>query len=585
MPSDDWVDDFLEMTDEEQEAFFDIENFSASFWTVTSKSGIVPFEFTPAQKYIMRVVRRQLRTLGYVRINVLKCRQAGLTTWATRMLMWLAMRNKGTTALIVAHEQGLPEKWLRKCKQNYNQTPVAFRPEIVVDQAKQFVFDNESMFYIASVQGKFPAMGDTIHFAHFSECGKWDKPPISKNPDAVLGPLIPAIPTGANMRGTWIILESTGEMIGDWWFSRYEAGRRPEDEFENVFIPWFMCKEYSRPDLITGVIVYTPYELALQVEAEKYGIDLTDAQLMWRRNESDQAIYRAAPNRFLAEFPSYVNEAFMSAGGLQYTEEMRDKAAKTVRTPIKTQKIYIPGEPKDAEFINHGDGELTVWRDPERGREYAIGADCMWGDKDTADYDVAHVQDLDSGKCVAKIKGHFTQVAWADRLAAVGHLYNIAWLAPERNNQSAHGVMPRLLGEHDVKLKYPKMWRRGESNKSTDYGWLTDARSKGDLVTFSQGMTLSDDFDWCDKEAAYQMGMIVMDSNNKIGAPKGQHDDDWMSRMITAMVCHKIRPIRKKGVDTSERIGYHSMDWFDEQEKTKQRKSQNNLSVRAQNGY
>jgi len=39
------------------------------------------------------------------------------------------------------------------------------------------------------------------------------------------------------------------------------------------------------------------------------------------------------------------------------------------------------------------------------------------------------------------------------------------------------------------------------------------------------------------------MASIIRHEDNSIGAPDGMFDDDWMSRLITGYVAHRLRPV------------------------------------------
>lgn len=57
---------------------YDLEQFAPSFFQISNKSGqIVPFIFNKSQIHVHKVLEEQLKSLGYVRANILKGRQQG----------------------------------------------------------------------------------------------------------------------------------------------------------------------------------------------------------------------------------------------------------------------------------------------------------------------------------------------------------------------------------------------------------------------------------------------------------------------------------------------------------------------------
>ena len=97
------------------------------------------------------------------------------------------------------------------------------------------------------------------------------------------------------------------------------------------------------------------------------------------------------------------------------------------------------------------------------------------------------------------------------------------------------------------------------------WGWLTDKRTKYDLVAYAhlhtggsqgEGEEKVSDFDWCDSEAVDQMQAYIRDEKGKMTAPKGTHDDCLMARMITAYVSHMVKPTAELYIEDTPSISY-----------------------------
>lgn len=538
-----------ELTPEQAREFLKFASFSSHFWTIPTKSrGFQPFKLNAAQRIVDADFERQMDERGFVRQNDLKCRQVGATTYWTRRALHYVMLRKGTTALTIAHEKSIPQEWLEKCRYTRDETPDILRPAIRKTQGSQLAFANGSRYYIGSAQGGFPGMGDTVHFLHKSERGRWDKPPISVDPISVLAPLKPVLPTGEDRIGTVDINESTGVMVGDNWHQTWMAGKEKDSEFHNIFLPWFLVETYRRDDMAGDVLSLSSYEHELVHIAKQHDIDLDHAQIAWRRQELASEPWFGKVEIFSAEYPATEEEAFMSPGLSVYTGEEVRLARQTQREPIWRGNITRMGAPSIWEATPNASGEMFVWRWPDERYHYVLGADCQWGKKKDADWDVLYVECLETGELCAKVKGHYPLNIWAHKIAAVGFKYNTCPVAPERNGQeslAAESVMPVLLGNVED-WRYPNIWIRTDDvklrgHKPEDYGWWTDTHSKGQAIAFSESQTLSHDFDWCDSGAVDQMGTIIRREDNTIGSPEGLNDDDWMARIITGYVAHKQR--------------------------------------------
>lgn len=518
------------------------------YWTIAPKSGpMVRFRLKRAQRILDAEYGRQMQDVGFVRINVLKMRQLGSTAYWTARALHRCMFWPGTTALTLAHEIDLPAVWLRRERAWYEQTPQRLRPTAGATNRTEMWFNRiGSRHYIGSAKGGFPGMGDTIQFLHLSEIGSWDKSPVLIDPDKVLLDLKPALPTGADIYGTVIIRESTGKVRGDWWYRAWQAGKDKDNEYTNVFLPWFLQEEYRRNDLETDVTGLSDYEQGLLKIAQDYGIELSKGQLAWRRHEIRQDPYFGEAEKWAPNFPATEQEAFSSPGLSVFSAGQVAAARGTCRVPMWLGDILVPRNPADYKLHANPGGPLAIWEPPDHRYHYVVGADCRWGTRETSDWDVAYAECLETKRVVARIWGKFDLALWGRLLAALGYHYNCAPLAPERNALAATVLMPLLLG-NVADWRYPNVWVRTDDvklkgHRPQDFGWLTDMNSKGDLIAYAKAATIEGAFDWCDSLAVDEMEAWIHDE--KLGnptAPKGSNDDCLMGRMITAYVAHRER--------------------------------------------
>ncbi len=146
----------------------------------------------------------------------------------------------------------------------------------------------------------------------------------------------------------------------------------------------------------------------------------------------------------------------------------------------------------------------------------------------------------------AKLKGQFPLHLWGKMLASLGHYYNEAVLAPERNAVS-ETLMPLLLG-NVAGWRYPNIWVRTDDlalkgHRPQDFGWLTTESTKGELAQFAEHESINGLMDWADSTAVLQMGMWIRNEKLQMTHPEGAHDDDLVARMICAYVSHRVRPM------------------------------------------
>jgi len=352
-----------------------------------------------------------------------------------------------------------------------------------------------------------------------------------------------------------VLLESTGEGAGGWWYDLWHDAEAGRNDYTAIFLTWLMQDEY-RMDA-SDIIDLTKREQALVRD----GADRE--QLAWRRwkirNDFDS---EAA---FANQFPSNPEEAFIPGGNPVFTADHVQLARQTIREPIWIGEILPESDPIKCRLESGTSGSLRVWADPDPRYHYVIGADCQWGTKESADYDACYVQCLETSKVVASMWGHWDMGRWAALLASLGHRYNRAVLAPERNAQAGTGVVYVLMGRMGG-WSYPNLWVRSSDLKlkgyrPEDYGWLTDAHSKDQLRLVSQELTTEGTMDWADKALVQEMSAFIRDDKGKMTCPPGGHDDRLMARMITATVAHRVRGMTDLYRDPVESNPYADNPW------------------------
>jgi len=519
-------------------------------WQVGSKTeGVVPFVGTAAQRIVRSERRRREKARKAILLKTIKARQQGISTDACGYVQHCCMTRDGHVGLSIADKLDLPKVWLRRAIQWHRQTPVGSRPHLHLGNAIEMYYDLlGSRYHIASQAGQTPGMGETIHRLHCSEVANW------RNHEKVLGDLLPAVPK--NAPNTSIEFESTGEMVGDWWHQAVMKTLEGHDDYTLIFLPWFITEDYALPAELT-VADYTAEEREVVALGAAWAKQhprhaaiarfegINPFQIAWRRWVIANEFFGNV-DLFRSRYPSTIAEAFMAAGAAIYTPQMHAKAMGTARAPEWMGNLRYKGDPSNVQLEGNESGELRIWEQPDPKMHYVVGADNQWGKSKESAWDVACVECIETGKLVAKAKGRYPFSVWAGKLAALGHLYNMAWVAPERNGQVADGLMPILLG-YVGEWTYPQVWIRTEearlkgSGKAKDYGWYTDQHTKGSLVSYSQQMTTEGTFDWCDEPTIGQMATIIRREDGGIGCPDGMHDDDWMARLITAYIAHKER--------------------------------------------
>ncbi len=546
-------------------------------WQIYPKTGpSKSFIFNNCQQILEYEFAKQ-RSLGLpMRGKALKPRQTGISTYASASLLQQTMTNVGFSGFSIADKKELPSEWIHRDHRWLSQIPDG--PEVKGQVGLEIRFPAlDSMLKIGSAEGKTPGMGFTIDGAHISEIAKW------LHPFDILDDLMPAVESAQ-----WVFIESTGEAVGDYWYSSWWTSRRGEDGYFAVFLPVFIHQEYQADAADLGELTAREDEivaagLAWAQECPEHAklvnfAGVSRQHLAWRRLAVMGEPYHGDDEAFSCKYPSTIKEAFMSMGSAIFDDRYTTLARKTIR-PHKWRGNLVMEkrtDPTKSKFEESKGGRMLVWEWPEKGLHYAIGADCQWGKGRGADadpdYDACFVECVETRRICAKIRGRMDMYDWAVQLAALGYQYNEALLAPERNAQAAKGVIDVLLGIVSD-WKYPHLWVRLDLKaygaiQPKDYGWYTDEHSKPRLVIDVKARMLSPfGMDWADKLVVEQMEAYrTHPSTGKWEAPDGQHDDDLMARMITSrasvdymkeLAAHPPEPVYGELTDFQHRVVEH----------------------------
>ncbi len=317
---------------------------------------------------------------------------------------------------------------------------------------------------------------------------------------------------------------------------------------------------------------------------------LTDAQCAWFEHERKNCENDAESlKNFNQELCMTPEDSFQSSGFQSFSDMASNWAKKNVEEPYavgivdknakfhgcdprkKREPVPVVGEAEDiAEpwyacfqgscALNHrfDKSPLQVFRFPEKGRKYFIGADVGEGLGGDNNFSVAVV--LKAGilnqpdEEVAVYRSNsIDRIAYAELLVALGHFYNKALIAVESNRYDT------VASWVQTKLNYPNCYRaRLESgNQSNKLGWETTERSKGRLYDTMYRWLEAHQIIIHSRNFVEEMKTFKRIENEKgngrstYSAAKGFQDDHLMGAMLALFVCHAH--------DYDENLGYVAM--------------------------
>ena len=157
----------------------------------------------------------QLKQQGIVRAIVLKGRQGGFSTYTQARYFHKITTKKGKKAYILTHEAEATKNIFNITKTYYDNMEQGIVSTADTSSAKELNFKVLSSGYAIGTAGnKGAGRSSTIQLFHGSECAYW--PNAEEHAKGVLQAV-------SNEPGTEIILESTANGIGNYFYNMWQA--------------------------------------------------------------------------------------------------------------------------------------------------------------------------------------------------------------------------------------------------------------------------------------------------------------------------------------------------------------------------
>jgi len=492
--------------------FEDFEFYARHALKIRTKEGtVVPLVLNEAQKRFCEVVIRQLQTTGRVRVVVLKGRQQGLSTVIEAIIYWWTSQHKAVKAIVMTHQGESTKALFDMAKRYHENCPEILRPKTKYSSRKELAFDIlDSSYMVATAGGEGVGRGETIQLAHMSEAAFY--PPASAR-DNING-LLQAIP---NAKGSMVFVESTANGIGNPFHEIWSNAVNGTNEFEPVFIPWFIQSEYRFE--VPENFERTPEEDKL---VEAYGLD--NQQLMFRRKK----IAVNGLEMFNQEYPNIADEAFLTSGRPVFNPQQLHGLLEEAPDIVGRLEL-IQDEWEEATR-----GDLILYKHIDPGESYYIGADVAMGVRG-GDWSVAQV--LDSHKRqVAIYRSQVHPDYFATVLNHLGHFFNTARIAVENNN---HGILTSTRLGKD--LAYPNLYFETSVDKQTEnetvtYGFRTTVKTKPLIIDKLRQAFRERDIQVNDKTTLRECMTYVVKDDGKLEAEAGCFDDCVMSLAIANFI-------------------------------------------------
>jgi len=508
---------------------------------------ILPLVFNRGQRILHQITEKQKKQKGHARIILLKTRRFGGSTYVEGRFYWKTSLNFYRNTFITGHEEDSTSTLYAMALLMQERNPIA--PSTRKSNAQELIFDTvkgrglKSQYRLATAKNVDAGKSQGIHYLHLSEEAMYQGGGFD-----LLSGLLQCIPPISAEVDTEIFRESTAKGFGNSFqedvFSTYSEGAYPFYEEDGIvyawyspksdwilaFIPWFVHPWYSmsfdtedhKKELIEKIETKTFNKDTLKWEDSeekrlKDKFHLTLEQLNWRfwciENQC-----RGSVDIFHQEYPSTVEEAFLSSGLNVFSKELCDEVETECEPPILVGDVVDRmGKPK---IRRNRHGHFKIWEQPDPYKDYIMTVDSAGGIKESQklrkgepDPSCIDVYDRLSGKQVAQWHGHIDYDLLGDVVELVGNFYNQCMACVELQN---HGYTVVA----DLKRKNYPMYEA----KNGEPGWLTTKKTKPQMVDSLIQMCRDGQIQIVCKETVSEMRTFVEESG-KFNASSGCHDE------------------------------------------------------------
>lgn len=504
-----------------------------SFLKIRTKSAeLVNFKPNKPQLKLVRTIEKRRAENRPVRVIILKARQMGFSTMAEALAFHDVVTHKLHNALIIAHEDSASQNLYTMFKTFYDNLPAELAPMTKRSNSGEMLFENPttddvekrrnsglmSSVKVATARNTSTGRSQTLHFLHCSEVGFWN------DAKTLVTGLFQCVP---NLSNTTIILESTANGVGGFFYETWQNAVNGENDFIPLFFAWFEEPSYSIPFDTEAQKTYLTLTLDNEEKdlLEHYKVSLE--QLNWRRwcikNNCTNDI-----DKFHQEYPAYPDEAFIASGRPRFNTAVLKQYRVASKTPIKIG--YLNDK---FEFEEQDKGYIKIYKEPVPGEFYSIGADVAEG-LEKGDYSTATVLDSNCD-IVAKWRGHIDPDLFGEELVKLSIYYNEAYLGIESNNHGLTTIKAVQRKEY-YNLFFTKIYDKLNDSVSQKVGWSTNSKTKplciNKLAEFIRDKLIGIP----DLETINECLTYVIDDKGGTNAQEGCFDDTVMSTAIALQV-------------------------------------------------
>lgn len=502
-----------------------LEPFLSRLKIKDKRAQVIPLTLNPEQRQYLDMVEDDLNAGRPARYIILKARQMGMSTLTEGLIFGFSFMWPGTKSAIVAHETKASQNLLAMTNLYWKQ--YAFKSlytEKYNSKNELSWKETDSSIWVTTAKNPDTGRSNTLQCVHASEVAFWD------DAETTFLSLLNTVPVGYEK--TFVVLESTANGIGGYFYDTWRAAEAGDVEFKPLFFPWYTFDEYraSRAGIDWGNSLgrLNAEEKALR----KLGID--DDQLAWRRwmirNRTGNSV-----DKFHQEYPTTADEAFIATGMNIFP---LDNLVDCFVPKNGVTGGVIRMADNSIQFKPYSTGPLTVYKYPSSSHnfgQYFVGGDPTHTTR--GDYACAQVINRRTWEQVAVWRGKIDPASFGRVLRDLARYYNNAMISTEIEGPG-YATIGALL-----ESGYPHIWKKRGADKepgkvNDNYGWSTSDKTKQWAIGVTLKAVIDKDLTIHHMQTFMEMRDYVTLPDGTMGpASRGDNDDTVMALAI-AIICN-----------------------------------------------
>lgn len=519
----------IDVTDNGKHMVVPVWRFIERYLRIKDKSGkFIAFELNPAQVDFYKSLCEQKLSGQPMRINILKARQLGFSTFIAAILFTLTILVPNQTACIIADTAEHATNLFKKYKFFYSTLPEFFQRTlpIVASNAKELTVNygmGQSSTIRVLVQGENAGRSDTCQYLHLSEVAFWQD--IENTTTSVLQTV------DDNNPNSIIIYETTANGVNDYKAIWDEDVATGSIGYKALFYAWYLDPNYRTK--------YWGFEL-FQWEKEnqkKFNLDLE--QISWYRTQYNKMHGNLAKLR--QEMPTSPIEAFIVSGTSVFNMELllQRKAELMALRPLKQgfftfdKKHSQDGQVitiSNIKWIDSETGSIKIYEEPKPGNPYVANNDPAQGGED---YFCTQVINNHTGiQAAVYHKNKCDADDCAYQLYCLGTYYNNALISGETNTTP---YLLKLVRKCGYRFIYQDTSIENLSTRYEDrLGYKTKQSNRPYMIelfaeAFRDNPRIITDYETICEMEAFQIVRSNTTGREKAQAIAGKHDDMVMA--------------------------------------------------------